>query len=94
MIRSAAQLRAVADGAPFPHAPPNFLLVHFFNNPPPADALETMVAPDGAETTLSGLEVYFYYPFGTLPAYPDNRNPARPDGRGLYAGRSKAVRHP
>src|SRR6185436_8083479 len=29
MMRSAAQLRAVADNAPFPHAPPNYLLVHF-----------------------------------------------------------------
>ena len=57
MIRSAAELRAIADGAPFPHARPNSLLVHFFNDPPPATALAAMVAPGGEEAKLSGREI-------------------------------------
>jgi uncharacterized protein (DUF1697 family) len=65
MIRSAAQLAAIADKAPFPHARPNYLLVHFFNDPPPADALKAMAAPGGEEAKLSGHEIYVHYPDGS-----------------------------
>jgi uncharacterized protein (DUF1697 family) len=65
MIRAAPELQAVADGAPFPRAQPNYLLVHFFDNPPPADALEAMVAPGGEEAKLSSREIYVYYPSGS-----------------------------
>jgi uncharacterized protein (DUF1697 family) len=65
MIRSAAELRAIADGAPFPGAAPNLLLVHFFNDAPPANALEAMVAPGGEEARLSGREIYVHYPDGS-----------------------------
>ena len=47
MIRSAAQLRSVADAAPFLHAPSNYLLVHFLPGAAPADALDQMIAPGG-----------------------------------------------
>jgi uncharacterized protein (DUF1697 family) len=65
MIRSAAELRAIVDDAPFPQAPPNFLLVHVFSDPPSADALEAMVAPGGEQAQLSGREIYVYYPDGS-----------------------------
>ena len=65
MIRGATELRAIADNAPFPHAPPNYLLVHFFGEPPPADTLAAMVAPGGEEARLSGREIYVHYPDGS-----------------------------
>jgi uncharacterized protein (DUF1697 family) len=65
MIRTAAQLRAIADKAPFPHAPPNYLLVHFLPQEAPADALEHMVAPGGEEARVAGAEIYVHYPDGS-----------------------------
>lgn len=65
MIRSAAQLRAVAEQAPFPNAPPNYVLVHFLPQKAPADALAHMVAPGGEEARAAGAEIYVYYPDGS-----------------------------
>jgi uncharacterized protein (DUF1697 family) len=65
MVRSASELRAVADAAPFAHAAPNSLLVHFFNDAPPADALAAMVAPGGEEARLGTREIYVHYPGGS-----------------------------
>jgi uncharacterized protein (DUF1697 family) len=65
MIRSAAQLAAIADSAPFPHAPPNYLLVHFLPGAAPADALDAMVAPGGEEAQVAGAEIYVHYPDGS-----------------------------
>ncbi len=65
MIRSAKQLRAIADGAPFPHAAPNFLLVHFLPHDAPNDALDRMVAPGGEEAKLAGAQIYVHYPDGS-----------------------------
>lgn len=65
MIRSAAQLRAVADAAPFSYAKPSLLLVYFLPRQAPADALKTMVAPDGEEARVAGTEIYVHYPGGS-----------------------------
>lgn len=45
MIRTGAQLQAIADQAPFPDAKPNLLLVVFLREPAPSDALDKLVAP-------------------------------------------------
>ncbi len=65
MIRSAAQLRAVADAAPFPHAKPSLLLVYFLPQTAPAGALHAMVAPSGEEAKVAGTEIYVHYPDGS-----------------------------
>src|SRR5690348_4843585 len=39
-IRTAAEMRAVLNANPFPKAAPNFTVVIFLDEPPPADALK------------------------------------------------------
>jgi uncharacterized protein (DUF1697 family) len=65
MIRGAAQLAAIAGNAPFPYAPPNYLLVHFLPAAAAAQALDAMVAPDGEEAVAAGHEIYVHYPIGS-----------------------------
>ena len=65
MIRNAAQLRAIADKAPFPDAKPNYLLVHFLPAAAPADALDRLVAPGGEAVKVAGHEIYVHYPDGS-----------------------------
>jgi uncharacterized protein (DUF1697 family) len=65
MIRTAPQLRAVVDQAPYPDAPPNHVLVHFLAKPAPADALDALVAPDGEQAKIAGREIYVHYPIGS-----------------------------
>lgn len=54
LLRSRRDLEAVSAKAPFPDARPNFLLVTFLPEPPPADALDKLVAPDGEEVKIEG----------------------------------------
>ncbi|OCP07124.1 MULTISPECIES: DUF1697 domain-containing protein [unclassified Ensifer] len=65
MIRTGAELQAIADRAPFPEAKPNLLHVVFLSAPAPADALEKLVAPDGEEVQLAGSEIYIHFPSGS-----------------------------
>ncbi|ARO23175.1 DUF1697 domain-containing protein [Rhizobium sp. S9] len=65
MVRSRKELDAIAANAPFPDAKPNFLLVYFLPEKPPADALDKMAAPDGEEAKLTGREIYVHYPNGS-----------------------------
>lgn len=65
MIRDARQLQAVAENAPFPDAKTNLLHVVFLPNAAPADALDTLVAPDGEEVQVAGHEIYVHYPEGS-----------------------------
>ncbi len=65
MIRTGAQLQAIADRAPFPDAKPNLLHVVFLSDPPPADALDRLVAPDGEEVKIAGSEIYIHFPNGS-----------------------------
>ncbi|WP_077962035.1 DUF1697 domain-containing protein [Ensifer adhaerens] len=65
MIRTGAQLRAIADRAPFPDAKPNLLHVVFLRDPAPADALDRLIAPDGEEVQIAGSEIYIHFPNGS-----------------------------
>ncbi|PZM17137.1 DUF1697 domain-containing protein [Rhizobium tubonense] len=65
LLRSAVELQAVADGSPFPHAKPNYLLVTFLAEPPPEDALDKLSAPDGEEVSIAGREIYIHFPNGS-----------------------------
>jgi uncharacterized protein (DUF1697 family) len=64
LLRSRGELESVAAKAPFPDAKPNFLLITFLPEAPAADALDTLVAPDGEEVKIDGREVYIHYPNG------------------------------
>jgi uncharacterized protein (DUF1697 family) len=65
LLRSRRELEAVAAKAPFPDAKPNFLLVTFLPEPPAANALDRLVAPDGEEVKIDGREIYIHYPNGS-----------------------------
>jgi len=65
ILRSRAELEAVAKNAPFPHAKPNFLLVTFLAEPPPGDALDALSAPGGEEVQIAGREIYIHFPQGS-----------------------------
>ncbi|MEZ2128977.1 MULTISPECIES: DUF1697 domain-containing protein [unclassified Sinorhizobium] len=65
MLRNRKELEAIAAGAPFPHAKPNYLLVNFRPEAAAKDALDTMVAPDGEEVQIAGREIYVHYPNGS-----------------------------
>ncbi|MEI2297630.1 DUF1697 domain-containing protein [Ensifer sp. MJa1] len=65
MIRTGAELQAIADRAPFPDAKPNLLHVVFLNEPAPEDALQKLVAPDGEEVLVAGCEIYIHFPDGS-----------------------------
>ncbi|MDE1994622.1 MAG: DUF1697 domain-containing protein [Rhizobiaceae bacterium] len=65
LLRSRAELEAAAEGSPFPHAKPNYLLVNFLPEQAPADALDKLVAPGGEEVHVAGREIYIHYPDGS-----------------------------
>lgn len=65
VLRGRGELQRIVDEAPFASAKPNFLLVTFLPEPPPADALEKLVAPDGEEVQISGREIYVHFPNGS-----------------------------
>jgi uncharacterized protein (DUF1697 family) len=65
ILRSHKELDTAAKGSPFPHAKPSFLLIYFLPEPPPADALDKLVAPDGEEVSIAGGEIYVHYPNGS-----------------------------
>jgi uncharacterized protein (DUF1697 family) len=65
ILRNRQALEAVAEGSPFPHAKPNYLLVTFLAEAAPADALDKLVAPDGEEVHVAGKEIYIHYPDGS-----------------------------
>jgi uncharacterized protein (DUF1697 family) len=64
MVRTAAEMKAVLEGNPFPNAKPNYTVAIFLDRPPPEDALDGMVAPDGEEARLRKREIYIHYPNG------------------------------
>jgi uncharacterized protein (DUF1697 family) len=61
-VRTAAEMRAVLDGNPFPGAEPRRTYV--IDVRPPADALHQAVGRDGEEMRLGGREIYVQYPRG------------------------------
>jgi len=64
MVRTAAEIKDVLDGNPFPDAKPNYTVAIFLDKAPAKDALEGMVAPDGEEARLGKREIYVHYPNG------------------------------
>nr|WP_153313453.1 DUF1697 domain-containing protein [Sinorhizobium meliloti] len=66
LLRSRRQLDDIAARAErFLDAKPNLLLITFLPEPPPADALDKLVAPDGEEVRIDGREIYVHYPNGS-----------------------------
>jgi uncharacterized protein (DUF1697 family) len=65
LLRSREELEAAAEGSPFPHAKPSYLLVNFLPEPAPTDALDKLVAPGGEEVHIAGKEIYVHYPDGS-----------------------------
>jgi uncharacterized protein (DUF1697 family) len=64
MIRSAAELRAVLAGNPFPEAPPSRVAVVFSSNPVPKSAVDEVIAPGGEQAAAGKRELYIFYPDG------------------------------
>jgi uncharacterized protein (DUF1697 family) len=64
MVRTAAEMAAVLEANPFPDAAPNYTVAIFLDKPPPKDALDGIVAPDGEEVRLGKREIYVHYPNG------------------------------
>ena len=66
LLRSRRQLDDIAARAErFLGAKPNLLLIPSLPEPPPADALDKLVAPDGEEVRIDGREIYVHYPNGS-----------------------------
>lgn len=66
LLRSRRQLDDIAAKAErFLDAKPNLLLITFLPEPPPADALDKLVAPDGEEVRIDGREIHVHYPNGS-----------------------------
>lgn len=65
ILRSRQELEAAAEGSPFPHAKPNYLLVTFLPEPASVDVLDKLVAPAGEEVHVAGKEIYVHYPDGS-----------------------------
>lgn len=65
ILRSRREMETAAEGSPFPHAKPNYLLVNFLPEAARPDALDELVAPGGEEVQISGREIYIHYPDGS-----------------------------
>ncbi len=61
MIRTAAEMAAVANANPFPDAPGRRVLATFLATPPPADALAQARGLDGERLALGRREIYVDY---------------------------------
>lgn len=61
MIRTAAEMAAVAEHNPFKDAPGRRVLATFLGEPPPADALEQARGIDGERLALGRREIYVDY---------------------------------
>ena len=64
MVRTADELEAAIAANPFPEAPPNRLLITFFDEPLAKAALDGVVAPGGERLALRGRELFIHYPDG------------------------------
>lgn len=64
LVRTPEELARVVDGNPFPHAPPNRVLVLFLDEPPPPGIVEAVDPPGGEELVRGEREVYVHFPHG------------------------------
>ena len=79
MVRTAAEMAAVAKANPFADAPGRRVLVTFLAEPPPKDALEEAKGHDGERMALGKREIYVDY-CGTLLGRSKLRIPAAAKG--------------
>ncbi|MBA2467365.1 MAG: DUF1697 domain-containing protein [Sphingomonas sp.] len=79
MVRSAAEMAAVAKANPFKDAPGRRVLVTFLPEPPPADSLDGAKGLDGERLALGKREIYVDY-CGTLLGRSKLRVPAAEKG--------------
>lgn len=61
LLRTAADMAAVALANPFSEAPPNRTVAIFLDDAPAADALKTMSGRNGEEVRLGKREIYVHY---------------------------------
>jgi uncharacterized protein (DUF1697 family) len=61
MVRTGEEMAALLAANPFPDKAPNRTVVIFLDEPPPADALEHVVAPAGEVVHLGRREIYVHY---------------------------------
>jgi len=61
VVRTGEEMAAVLAANPFPENPPNRTVAIFLDEPPPADTLAQVVAPDGEEVRLGAREIYVRY---------------------------------
>jgi uncharacterized protein (DUF1697 family) len=61
LVRTAAELREIVAGNPFPTAPPNRAMVIFLDEPPPREALSAVTGIAGEEVRLGKREIYVNY---------------------------------
>ena len=63
LLRDAAEMQALR--SPFADAEPSKVLITFLPSPPPADALDRLVAPGGERVVVTGREIFIHYPDGS-----------------------------
>jgi uncharacterized protein (DUF1697 family) len=63
-VRTAAQMRAVLDGNPFPGAELRYAYVFFLGHKPPRDAVSGALRRADEEIRVGRREIYVYYPSG------------------------------
>lgn len=78
MVRTAEEMASLLAANPFPDKAPNRTVVIFLDEPPPADALDHVVAPAGEEVHLGRREIYIHY--GDAMARSKLKVPAAKDG--------------
>ncbi|MET0580498.1 MAG: DUF1697 domain-containing protein [Pseudoxanthomonas sp.] len=61
MVRSPGEMAAIVAANPFPHAPPNRIVVIFLDSAPPADALSTITHRNGEDIVAGTRELYVWY---------------------------------
>ncbi|HTJ62878.1 MAG TPA: DUF1697 domain-containing protein [Alphaproteobacteria bacterium] len=64
MVRTAAEMAAVAEANPFAEAAPNRVMAIFLDAAPPTDALEHAVGRADEASALGAREIYVHYPSG------------------------------
>lgn len=64
IMRTAPELAAVLHANPFPDAAAQRVIVHFLNDPPPADALTHLKGRQQEQLKLGHREIYVHYPDG------------------------------
>ncbi len=60
-VRTAEEMAKILADNPFSQADPGRTVAVFLDAPPPADALEKLVAPDGEKAVLGRREIYISY---------------------------------